>query len=306
MNKLSSAIALLALSGSTAFGQVAVVASNPINVESGQAQAFAAVCAEAYRSASGQEVTIAVDVEAAKAQLVSEIIELNLIGLDGRRTRKILVNGKRRTPEGALVHAASIEAHSMEDAPTVCERLATALVRKEPVEATLTRTTVTEAESRKKTHRLYSNRSLGVKTGLAIPFAQTPTAPMGFIAFDGRFEGQRWFAQVGAGVLVPAASSQTPGYGGFTADLGANYYFTDTDFAPYIGAGLQPRLVFTGSFFNLVPYAQLGATFSRTSGVRFNLDLRVGQNVLPALNTSFTGSTPVYPTELSAHLGIGF
>lgn len=298
-------VTLVVPSASMASPQVAVVAPNPINLEPGQAQAFAAICAQAYGAASGQEVLAPPAAQPASASGAAEVVELSLIGLEGRKAKKILVNARRTGAQGQLIHTAALEALSLEDAPVVCQRLATALVNKTSVQETLTHATVTEAEATKKGRRLSSNRSLGVKTGVTMPVTtDASTAPMGAIGFDGRFEFERWFAQVGLGLLIPAVT--TPGqraYGGLSAELGASYYLTDTDFAPYVGAGIQPRLVFSGSVFNLVPYVQVGATISRKSSVRFYIDGRVGQNVLPAITTSGTG---IYPTEFSLSLGVGF
>ena len=114
-----------------------------------------------------------------------------------------------------------------------------------------------------------------------------------------RFEVDRWLYELALGFMIPGVTAETPGYGGLWVDLGANYYLTDTDFAPYVGGGLEPRLVFSGSGFNMLPYVQVGATLSRKSSVRVYAEARVGQNVLPAINSS-------YPTEVGLNLGLGF
>ena len=183
----------------------------------------------------------------------------------------------------------------------VCGRLATALAQKQPIEETQSYRTVTGSEATRRTSRLPSNRSFGLKTGVIAPVASNDRlAAMGALGFDVRLENERWFYELGLGFMIPAMTPDVDGYGGFAVDLGANYYVTDTDFAPYVGVGVQPRLVFSsGSGFNLVPFAQLGATLSRKSSVRLFADVRVGQNVLPAV-------AGVYPTEFNVTLGLGF
>lgn len=302
MKTLLTAVATLV--ANIASAQVAVV-SHPINLEAEKAAAITAVCAQAYHEVSNQNVFTVADAESAKAQGAAEIVELNFIGLDGARTRKILVNGVRKTMQGEVVHSASIDALSMEDAPTVCGRLATALVRKQTIEETQTRTTVTEAEAQKRSKRLASTHSLGVKTGVTVPFSPgVAMAPMGSIGFDARFENERWFYELGVGLLIPVGTANAQGYGGVSADLGASYFLTDTDFAPYVGLGLQPRLAISSSPFNLVPYAQLGATLSRKNTMRLYAEARVGQNVLPISSAVNTPGT--HPTEFTFNVGLGF
>ncbi|MFZ5438975.1 MAG: hypothetical protein ACOZQL_03145 [Myxococcota bacterium] len=305
MKTLLAAVAVLV--ASVASAQVAVTTPDPINVDPQQARALAAVCASAYSQASGQPVATPTTAEQLAALPPGERVELQLIGLDGARQRRVLVRAQRKTADGRVEHEAMLEALSLEDAPTVCERLAVALVNKQSVEDTQTRKNVTAAEAMaNRRRRVGSNKSFGVKTGFTGAVAQdVVVAPMGSLLFDARIEGERFFTQLGAGFLIPAVTGGATGYGGLTLDMGAGYYLVDGDFAPYLGLGVQPRLVFSGSVFNLVPYVQLGFTTSRKAGVRFNVEARVGQNVLPALNGfGLTGGT--LPTEFTLNLGLGF
>lgn len=304
---MHTALLAAALVATTASAQVTFVAHRPINLEPAQAEAFSAVCAQAYERASGQAVTTpAADAVAAAP---TERVELSLIGLDGAQARRVLVTATRRAADGKPLHQASLEALSLDDAPTVCARLADALVQQLPVEATQTRTSVTAAEARASRRRTGRTNSFGVKSGLTAALAAgTTLSPMGSLAFDARFETDRLFTQLGAGFLVPGGLG-TQSYGGLFVDLGASAYLTDGDLAPYVGAGLQPRLVFSGAGFNLVPWVQVGATLSRKAGTRFSVDARVGQNVLPTLysyDTSYQPTQLRYPTELSLHATLGF
>jgi hypothetical protein len=305
---LAAAVALLS---TIASAQVAVTAFDTINVEPNQARALTAVCAAAYGQASGQPVVTPINDEALTALPPGERVELHLIGLDGARHRRVLVRAVRLAANGQVEHEATMDALSLEDSPTVCARLATALVNKQKVEETQGRTTVTAAESTKVTRRVGLSRSFGVKTGFtgAVAFSGEALAPMGSLAFDARLESDQWFTQLGAGFLIPAVTGAgQQGYGGVSLDLGVNRYFGD-DFAPYLGLGVQPRLVFSGSIFNLVPYVQAGMTFSRKAGVRFNVEARVGQNVLPSVTTydaNYVRASGVLPTEFTVNAGVGF
>ena len=300
MKTLLAAVVLVA-SGASA--QVAVLPPRVVNFEPERAQALATVCAQAYEQASGQSLVPAADMDTLPKG-VTEVLDLSLVGLDGARTFKILISGARKTPQGQLVYAATIEALSLDEAPMVCARLADALVRKEPIEVGQTHSTVTKAEASKRSRRQSSTHAIGLKAGMTAPFAyRAQLAPIGSLGFDMRFEVDRWLYEVALGFMIPGMTPGTPagieGYGGIWVDLGASYYLTDTDFAPYVGGGLEPRLVFSGSGFNMLPYVQVGATFSRKSSVRVYAEARVGQNVLPVLSS-------IYPTEVSLNLGLGF
>jgi hypothetical protein len=286
----------IVLVASAASAQVAVLPPRSINIDPERARAFAAVCESAYRSASAQAV---VAVDGPGTPPPAELLELSFIGLDGRRTRRILVTGVRKSPQGQPIHEASVEAVSLDEAPLVCQRLATALVQRQSVEETLSYRTVTGSEATRRAGRVPFTRSFGLKTGVIAPVAANDRlAAMGALAFDVRLENERWFYEAGLGFMIPATTPGLKGYGGLSVDLGANAYLTETDFAPYVGVGVQPRLVFSsGSGFNLVPFLQLGATLSRKSSVRLFADARVGQNVLPAV-------AGVYPTEFNVTLGM--
>lgn len=297
-------LATLALFSTASLAQVTLVAPHPINVEPAQVSALLAVCAQAYAQVSGQRVTVT---EGSAAPFATETIELNVVGI-GRTT---LLSAIRKSAMGEPIHEANIEASTLDDAPVVCERLAVALVNKVSVQASRTHATVTDVESRKTARRLRSNRSLGAKVGLLVPVADGENLSlMGTVGFNAHFESGRWLHQLGAGLLIPAATPASRSYGGIGVEIGTNYLLTDTDFAPYVGAGLHPRLVFSGSVFNLVPYAQVGTLFSRSSSTRFFAELRVGQNVFPSLSQTaapgLTNAAPVYPTELNFTVGLGF
>jgi hypothetical protein len=98
--------------------------------------------------------------------------------------------------------------------------------------------------------------------------------------------------------------------GGITTEIGASYYLTDGNIAPYIGGGLIPRVVLAGidssqkrDIASMSAYGQFGFTVPRNSSTRFMCDLLVAQAILPQ---HLKGGREVWPTEPSLHVGIGW
>lgn len=292
-----------------------------INLEAGQVESFGAVCSGAYARVSESQVINPTQaqsavgengslVDAAKSLQAHELVELTLIDLSSQRgPGRLLISAVRRGVDGKEIFSAEFTAGSLDDAPEVCERIALSLTKKLAAKETINRHNVTAAEARlsAKPNRLGSERVIGVKTSFLGAFSAGATVnPLGSIAFNARLEQERFFIEFGAGALIPAVvSSSSTSYGGITAEVGASYYLTDGDVSPYIGAGVQPRIVFGGSVFNLAPYAQVGLMLARQSSTRIYFDARVSQNVLP-VSTGFLMSNGVYPTELTAAIGIGW
>jgi hypothetical protein len=113
--------------------------------------------------------------------------------------------------------------------------------------------------------------------------------------------------------MIPSMTGSATGYGGLTSEFGASYYLRDANSSPFVGAGIEPRLIFSGSVINFAPYAQVGWMTSRQSNNRFLLELRVAQNIMPVENTSTCdGCTATntngaaLPTELTLHGGMTF
>ncbi len=312
-------LVLFFVASSAMAGQVAVYIGKAINVTPAQAEAVAAVCALEYGKASGatvidptkaqRAVTPAASVvEVAEALNASELVELTLVSLaTADQPGRLMVNAVRRDAQGREIFHADLTAGSFDDAAPVCQRLAEALTSKSDPVTLADRHNITSFEARTSNEptRIGTEKVLGVRTGIAMALASSEMNPVGNIAFDARFEFDRFFLEVGAGILIPAVvNSSSSNYGGIGAEIGASYYLVDSDFAPYIGAGLQPRLIFGGSIFNLAPYAQVGLMLSRKASTRLYADFRVSQNVLPVAFNGTGGS--LLPTELALQVGIGW
>lgn len=315
-----SVLASLVLAQATLAQPTAFFAPRAINLSPGEAEALGVTCAQQYSRVaqapvlSPSEAQAAVGpngslVDAAQALNVAEWVELTVVNLDSARGGgQLLISAVRRTAAGVEVHRADITAASMGDAVPACERLALALTRRVSVEATRTRSNVTlsEAQASKKPNRIGTEKVLGVRAGFMAPVGgSTPFGTLGSLVFDARLERDRYFIEVGAGFLIPAVvSGGAPGYGALTTELGASFYLGDGDIAPYLGAGIQPRVSFSGGGFNLAPYAQGGLMFFRESSTRIYADARIAPNLFPV--TAFSSGSNARPVELSVQFGVGW
>ena len=151
---------------------------------------------------------------------------------------------------------------------------------------------------------------------------------MPFSRFDLRMESQDYFLELGAGFAVPTnmgavdcydsycgRSDELPrtdsntrhSYGGVFAEVGASYYLSDGNIAPYLGGGLIPSVVSTTAVEDpggmLAVYGQFGLMLARESSSRFYAELRVAQHLVPI---STLDRNEVWPTELTLAAGVGF
>lgn len=291
-----------------------------INLEAAQVSSFGEVCAAEYarvnesiviaptqaQAAVGENGSL---VEAARALQMREVVELTLVDLSTPRARgRLLVSAVRRGLDGKELYRADLTADSLDDAPPVCERLALSLTRQVPPSQTLNRHNVTAHEQRVtgKPNRLGAERLFGIKTAIGVPVGAEPFNPIGGIAFNARFEQEKYFIEVGLGVLIPA--TLTPGlasYGGLSAELGASAYLTGGDLGLYVGGGLQPRILVSSTVLGLAPYGQVGLMFARQSSTRLYVEARVSQNVLPVAR-ALGSPASLFPTELTAQVGVGW
>ncbi len=323
MSPLTTALFILASTVVSAAEPVAMFTPKAFNVDEKQLSSFGAVCATKYASVA-QTPVIAPDiarqaigpngslVEAAAALHAHELIELTVISLATPTSPgRWIIEGIRRDAAGKELYRTEVTAESLNDAVPACERMALSLSKMVPPTETLNRHNVTAAEMAETSepNRTGTEKLLGVKTNFALPLSGSGSVnPLWSVAFDARLEFPRYFIELGAGFLIPAVlNASSTSYGGLTSEIGASYFLSDADTAAYIGGGLQPRLLFSGSIVNLAPYAQLGIEFSRASSTRLYADFRVSQNILPVASSSgFGGSPSLFPTELALQIGIGF
>jgi hypothetical protein len=175
---------------------------------------------------------------------------------------------------------------------------------------------------------------LGFKTGVHMPFAKNATYYPGIsLQFNGRLQLPHLFLEFGVGFLIPTTLEDDDdvfvpcsgtdtlmcgerktnrGFvGGITTELGASYYLTEGNFAPYLGGGIIPRVILAGMDSNgdrqdiasMSVYAQVGLTFPRDRPSRVFVDLRLAQAIL---EQHLHNGDEVWPTEPSLHAGIGW
>lgn len=249
---------------------------------------------------------------AARTLGVQEYVRISTLAV-GRLT---VITATRYSSDAKFIFQAKMTAHSMEDVPAISDRMAKALYHRVDDEEVRTRDNVVQSETRVKPRRA-SEKVIGIKTGVYFPFAKgvNYTTHIG-AQFDMRFEMDRFFLEFGAGIIVPTTTNRCNGYyescdtkhgniSALTSEVGGSYFLTDGNFAPYIGIGAIPRLLFNGygNVASMSGYAQLGFMVPRDASTRFYGDVRVAQALTE--NRADTGST-VRPTELTLHIGVGW
>lgn len=319
---LSALVAGLCSSAAPA-AEVAVFPVTRINTTPGVGRTIGALIADAYESVSGRTalgpdrtaaaLRSAGSPQGAAAALgVYEYLECSAVGLESR----LRISCSRCHRNGTVIYTESASGASLDDAPAMVARIAKALHESQPAEPTqIPRNIATERSQHRR--RGFAQNDVGLKAGLVLPFAKNiDFEPSVLLQFDGRFDTNAYFLELGIGGMVPTYSSNDPGYGGLFADLGFNKWLTKGSVAPYLGLGICPRLIFAldDELFSLTPYAQVGASFFRGTTRRLYIELRVAQNALAIEDkTDCTPGSPgcnagneYHPTELFFNIGLGW
>jgi hypothetical protein len=303
---------------------VLVMPAQGTNLEQSELAAIWQLVAAAYQAERRDTLIPADDVEAALQEVKAAPAAAARLGVGeyvqvaGVRLReRIVLTASLHEAGGKLLHTAKITASTMDDVEPASERLVKALLLRTETARTRNLETVTMTETKPK-NRAEAQRSWGLRAAYTYPVAYGPAiASILDIGFNARYESSRHFVEIGAGIMIPEAADQRLAYGGAYGDLGASWYLTQSDIAPYLGGGVMPRLA-SASIINVAPYAQAGLTFFRESTTRMYMELRVAQNVLPvgfdrdgAFNPD-TGSSDagrqrrLYPTEFCLAVGASF
>jgi len=312
-----------------AFAAVMVLPVEGTNLEPGEAEAIGQMVAAAYQIESKDRVVAPADVKkaldetgsyetAAKKLGANEYVYISAVRLNQR----IVITGARYSADGKLLFSEKISATTLDDAEPGSERLARALLSHTTTAETRTLDNVTITE-KTPPNRMGSQKVPGFKGSFTFPVGWSEeVAPMMSASFDLRLENLSHFIEFGIGFTVPAADYDYA-YGGVFLDIGGNLYLSHTSTAPYIGAGLMPRLMSSDSIANFLVYAQGGVMFSREASTRFYADFRVGQNLIPltwgtepvqeydpetgaALPLEELDKKRLFPTEFTISVGLGF
>jgi hypothetical protein len=211
-------------------------------------------------------------------------------------------------------------ATTLDDLQPAADRMTRAMVSRTSVAQTMTLRNITRTEGTT-ANRTAVEKVMGIKTALIMPFASgVDLAPMLDVQFDGRFETDHYFLEIGAGLMLPTNETNRRGYGGLFAEFGGSVYLGDEGSPLYVGGGLIPRLFFSSEDGGVQAaiYGQVGYMFMRTSSTRLYAELRVAQNALPVRigpNNQPSSSVPYYnysdakdkyPTEFGLQVGIGW
>jgi hypothetical protein len=329
---------------SSAQAQPAVVAVMPlqgVNLTEGQCEAIGVL----FSNALAREANVAVaspletkrvlqqtkTAQAAAAQLGAvEYIELRAIQLGV----KVTLAGIRYAKDGRELFRVETFALSLDDTELATARLAHALAWRQPIPTIMPPAPIPEtweayppAPSPAPGANGYPS-SLGLKTGFIFPVASGKSiSPMISLQFDGRMGTRDYFIEFGAGAAIATDSEYSTGttrIEGVFAELGGSYFLSDGSIAPYIGAGISPRILQSSTYSNntysdnsntgarCALYGQFGFNFTRDSRSRVFAELRVSQNVVgfsdqttdSNYNTVSTGT--YYPTEFALQAGIGW
>jgi hypothetical protein len=326
---LIALLASLAIAGS-ASAQDGVFPVKGTNLTEGEMAAIGAMITSAYATQKNARVYGPDDTGPVLAQAGTHrdaATQLNLneyITIDAvRLEQRIAIHAVLYNKHGSQLYQTRTTAMSLDDLEIVSERIATSLHRRTEIEHTMTLDTVTGKEATRK-NRMFAEKVIGIRTAVVVPLAPDLSAdPMLLAQFDSRLEGETYFLEFAAGLMLPSQFDSDDGIGGLVGHLGGSLYLTHSSISPYVGAGVSPRLVFGGySGAGLTANGHLGVMFMRHSSSRIYAEIRVDQNLLPLspdygyddeIYNSETGTyeyvgteDKIWPTEISLGVGIGW
>lgn len=295
-------------------GTIAVFPPTGTNVAPGELAAAGTLLAESIKGATSDTVlspdetgpALRGQQPAAAAQQLraGRYVVSNLVRLE----RNLVLSADLIDSDGGNKRHRQMTLATLDDMQPAAERIANALIKNESISTAQSIDTVTDKDA-EQIRRNQVDKMTGVRIGFIAPVAKGFQFDPGFeVLYDMRLEQRYWFFQVAGGAIFGIGGDHSS-LKGATLELGAAYYLTGGDFAPFLGGGVSPRLVSIDNLrFGFAPYVTLGATIGRTSTAHFSMELRAFQNVLHLdADHSVNGVTVrsrVYPTELGAFVGI--
>jgi hypothetical protein len=201
---------------------------------------------------------------------------------------------------GSTADSRELRLQGIEEVSVAAPRLGQAIVRGAPVAETETTENLVGEETRKpKTKPGSVHAALGL-IGMLPPLDQG-LAPAAGLSFDVHYEANR--VELGAGLRGGGNSSSTdPSMAFFQASIGGRYYLADTDFAPYVGGGLQwmflnlnvPSENFSGNNGGLGAYADAGVEILRTHHTHLAFGARLDLPFFEIDNSNSEYNGPTY------------
>jgi hypothetical protein len=214
-----------------------------------------------------------------------------------RLGEEIVVRVTSHDASGTVIDDFDARAADLDDLYPLFDRLARSLVAGLPFDRTITRHNVTARETRPE-NRVALEAVPGFKVGWWRPFdSGSSSAAMG--AFAIRWERERSFLELDAGLVLPFVGASLDAFGGVFADLGWGAFMQEGDSALYVSAGVGPRIMsWAGDGpIGLGAYASLGGVTGRTSRARSTIQVRLGVDV--------NGASRAWP-YVGVEVGIGF
>jgi hypothetical protein len=291
------------------------------NVSEGDAQTATSLFRSQYQMSSGHDV---VTLDAASAALAAQPdpaaasralgCSAYVTGELSRLGARMFVNVEEHEASGRTVWTEHATAATPEDLETVLPRVAVALVRKQSYAETRTHETVTLRESEPPV-RLRPDKIIGFRAGVVLPYVGgDDTAPSIEAGFDMRFERGRYFLGWATGLTLPTGDEfdDQAQVGLAFLEMHGAYYLADSEIGPYLGGGLQPRIVFVDREFDEVTgtggdtdggvglglLARAGVMFARSSRMRLFAEVVVDQEMAEVGG--------VHPTLVHLDLGMGW
>jgi len=335
--KMTKMAVILILSTTVLFAEdIAVFPPQDTNVDSIFISTFSNLLAKNYAKVSGLKVISPLQAgtaipadsnyDQAAAKLgVSEYLETKAVCLKApsnnqEKKQKVTVTVSRRDKNGSEIYKVEISLTANDDIEGTSYRVAEALFKKIPMERIPgTKDSVHE----EKKGNEFERRNV-IKIGGIFPYGWNPTSlsPMISIGYEMRFDAERYFIVMGAGVKYPitgaasidsvdSSATSPQSYGSVILDVGIDYYLIPGDVAWFLGGGMIPGICFTNlttkhvtPSFTVAPYLQTGVMFPIKSHVVL-IELRVAQHILPIrINyTSPARTGKLWPLEASINLG---
>ncbi len=183
---------------------------------------------------------------------------------------------------GTTSDTRELRLQSIEEVSVAAPRLAVAIVHGAPITETETTENLVGQETRAPRTKPGSiHFALGL-TGLLPPLDQG-LAPAAGLMMDWHYEANR--IEMGMGLRGGGGSGggNEPTLGYFMVDVGGRYYFSEADFSPYVGGGLEwmylnlqvPSESFQGNNGGLGAFADAGVEVLRTHHAHLSLGARL-------------------------------
>ncbi len=243
--------------------------------------------------------------------------------LDDHKTIVTIV--RHNAADGSEIYRAQMTLVTYGDIEESTERMAQSIFQKIPPEKTRTPSTITRAEG-VQNNKLFQEKISGIKMGgiYTTIYSSLKLSAMISIGYNMKMESDNFFAEFGAGALLPSGFLSTKGnlYGGNYFEIAVSRYITDHAFPVFVGGGVVPYFNWLSDFqLGIMPFLHIGLMSSRAYRTRFFTAFALSQNVLPVQISKHTetGNTTIwgdpetvttyqtaYPTQFNFQFGIGW